>query len=109
MAWAVTLGGIRYQGRPISAEAVRRFQREIAAAGDMVAAQTAAIQRVLRMAFPLTWGVFWRGDPVRKILALPDEERGALLLDFFDSLRSKPSRPGSPTTGIGSRPPIATR
>lgn len=104
-SWTVRLGGIRYQGRPLSAEAVRRFQRRVAAVAGDAKAEEAAIVALLRLAFPLSWAVFWKGDPVRQILVHPFRE--ALLADFFGSLPLLRSQPGNPTNGTGSRPPIA--
>lgn len=109
MGWRVTVGGVTYQGRPVSAEAIRTFQRAVAAAGSDVVAQTAALKTILRLAFPLSWGILWKGDPVRKILALDDVDRAAVLTDFFASLRSPSNPNGNRMNGTGSRPPIVTR
>jgi hypothetical protein len=102
MPWSVTLGGIRYQGRPLSGEAVRQFAAKVEAAGENKHAQESALTALLRLAFPLSWAALWKGDPVRKILRDPD--RQTILAGFYASLRTVPRRPGSPMSGTASRP-----
>lgn len=97
MGWAVTLGGRRFQGRPLSGEAVRQYERRTAADPTQ---QEAALFRLLRLAFPLRWAVVWRGDPTRKLMAMPPSERSAVLRDFFGSRRSSPCPRGRRMTGI---------
>lgn len=105
--WTVQIGGIRYQGKPVSGEAVKRFQAAFRAAGDDQAKQTAAVFALLRCAFPLSWAALWKGDPVRRILASP--LCAEYLESFYGSLPSSRSRHGSRMNGTGWRPPIATR
>lgn len=78
--WACRLGGRVHQGVPLSAEAVRRFERDVQAART-VAGQRDALARLLRLCFPLRWRNLWDGDPVRQILASP--ERDQLVLDLL--------------------------
>lgn len=99
--WAVVLGGITYEGRPLSGEAVRRFQERVAAAGENQRAQEAALTALLRLSFPLSWASLWRGDPVRRLLVSPN--RKELLADFFAFQRSALLQSVSPTTGTGSK------
>jgi hypothetical protein len=81
MEWTLTLGGTAYRGRPLSAEAVWRTQQELFQAGKDEAAGTAALERLMRLAFPLRWRYLWVGDPVRKFLRHPG--RNALLVGFL--------------------------
>lgn len=104
--WVVQIGGVRYQGRPVSGEAVRRFQAAFRAAGEDGAKQVAAVRDLLRWAFPLSWAVLWRGDPVRKILASPLCME--YLQDFYASLPSSRSRLGPRMNGTGSTPSTVT-
>lgn len=100
MKWTLTVSGETWQGRPLSAEAVRRFLRMLADGRP----EDAAIGWLLRRSFPLSWrsvlAHLWRGDPVRKVvadplrvmrvqafLALPKEVEEPVVEDEWDRLR----------------------
>ncbi len=104
--WEVALDGVRFRARPVSGEAVKRFQREMREAGALAERQERALVRLLRWAFPLSWAVLWKGDPVRKLLRAPNREE--LLAGFFGYLTRTLSRRGNRTSGTGSRPQTAT-
>jgi len=100
--WTVRLGGIVHVAKPVSGERVVWFHRVIAE--GVPTASYAALYALLRWAFPIRLSNWWRGDPVRKILKLPEEEQRAILTDFFGHLAgTDPARPGSRTSGTGSR------
>ena len=81
MRWTLTLGGVEYVGRPLSAEAVRLALGEVTRAGNDDAAGIVALERMLRKSFPLSWRYLWVGDPVRKWLRHPG--RNVLLTGFL--------------------------
>lgn len=81
MRWTLTLGGVEYVGRPLSAEAVRVALREITRAGSDEAAGVVALTTLLRKSFPLQWRYLWAGDPVRRFLRHPG--RAVLLKGFL--------------------------
>ena len=81
MRWTLTLGGVEYVGRPLSAEAVRVALAEVTRAGTDDAAGMRALERLLRKSFPLSWRWLWVGDPVRKWLRHPG--RNQLLTGFL--------------------------
>lgn len=87
MKWQLHLGGVARQGRPLSGEAVRVAHRELLEAGPDATAQGAAIERLMRLAFPIAWGNLWHGDPVRQLMRSPFRDR--LVAEF---LRVPPER-----------------
>lgn len=96
--WTVRLMGSVHVAKPVSGAKVVAFHQAIAT-GD-AAMQYAAITTLLRWAFPLRWSHWWTGDPVRKILRLPEAEQREILTDFFARLAGRPPAPrGSPTSG----------
>jgi hypothetical protein len=102
----VRLAGIVHQAVPVSAEAVVRYRRAIAAAATD-ADRERALHRFWSLAFPLSWAILWTGNPVRKILALPPAERNRLLSDFLLSLVA--ARRRGTTTAPTTAPNIPTR
>lgn len=101
--WAVRLGGTVHVGRPVSAVQVVACLRELeraTTAGEV----RAAIETMLRWAFPIRWRNLWAGDPVRQILALPPDAQREVLRDFFGRRAgSPPARLPSPTSGSSWR------
>ena len=77
MKWTLTVSGGTYQGKPLSAEAVRRFQQRLADGEP----EERALAWLLRRSFPLRWSNLWRGDPVRQLLA--DPQRGVKVQEFL--------------------------
>jgi len=128
--WHFTVGGETWEARPVSAPAVLAFHarfQEIAekegaalvqAGADMEAIKRVrrqaerfrheAIETLLRRAFPRRFSFQWRGDPVKKLLALDPPVRNATLADFFGwaAERAGIAPPPTPTTpGQPSSPP----
>jgi len=100
--WTVRVGGTVHVAKPVSGERVVWFYRVVDQ--GVPAASYAAIYALLRWAFPIRLSNWWRGDPVRKILRLPEVEQREILTDFFDHLAgSAPAPPGSRTSGTASR------
>lgn len=80
--WTFTTARRRtYEARPLSGPRVLQFLVETE--GARPAAREAALEALLREAFPLRWSFVWRGDPVREILRAPLAEREAILTSFF--------------------------
>lgn len=86
----MTLGGVRYQGRPLSAEALRRYESRVAA--DATATHDALFQ-MLRQVFPLSWRWLWHGDPVRRLVSHPACDA---LVRALIALPTKAVRPKAP-------------
>jgi hypothetical protein len=90
-------GGRVWTARPVSAELVIQLRPALASPTD--AERAAALQRLLRAAFP--WRPqYWFGDPVRALLRLDLESRQEALRRFFSYLGLGLPRPGPATGGI---------
>jgi hypothetical protein len=92
MEWTLTLGGTVYRGRPLSAEAVRRAQRALEQAGTDVAAGTAVLERLMRLAFPLQWRFLWIGDPVRRWARHPGRQHLLKAFLTIPAVKTEPVR-----------------
>lgn len=96
--WTVRLGGTVHVAKPVSGERVVWFYRVVDQ--GVPEASYAAIHALLRWAFPIRLSNWWRGDPVRQILRLPEAEQREILTDFFAHLAgSVPAPRRSPTNG----------
>jgi hypothetical protein len=67
--WTATIDGVTYTGRPLSAEAVRRFYDALTAAPE--AEHAALVFGLVRKVFPLSWRRIWWADPARKVTRSP--------------------------------------
>lgn len=96
--WTYTERGRTWVARPVSAEAVAgAFDRLSKQRGDL-AAERREVGRLLRLAFPWRPSRMWRGDPVRRILALEPGLYQAVIKSFFASLAPTVGEPTPPTT-----------
>lgn len=118
----IKIGGLVYEGRVLSAEQVAPYfarmdslillHEKIASeegpdeadeqymtriAGQLEAIDN-ALRPLLRMVFPKNYIVFWRPDPVDRIIALPLTVRTDWLRDFFVCVRSWLPTSSSPRT-----------
>jgi len=101
--WTVRLLGSVHVAKPVSGERVAWFYRVVDE--GVPTASYAALYALLRWAFPIRLSNWWKGDPVRKILRLPEAEQREILTDFFGHLAgTDPARPGSRTSGTVLRP-----
>ena len=100
--WSITLDGRTYVAAWASVEDVKRFYADKQEA-KTDAAVIHALYRLLRVLFPARFVYLVRGDPVRKILALPPPDMHAVVADFFAWwVRTVGA---SLTTGTSSSPP----
>ncbi|MFN2327029.1 MAG: hypothetical protein ABR551_14285 [Gemmatimonadales bacterium] len=101
--WTVRLNGTVHVAKPVSGQRIVWFHQVIEQ--GVPEASYAAVQALLRWAFPIRLSNWWRGDPVRQILRLPEAEQREILADFFaHQAGSIPARSRSSTTGTDSRP-----
>jgi hypothetical protein len=100
--WAVRINGTVHVAKPVSGYRVAWFHGVVEQ--GVPEASYAALAALLRWAFPVRLSNWWRGDPVRLILRLPEAEQREILTDFFAHLagRAPAPRPRS-TSGTGSR------
>ena len=75
------LGRSAWTARPVSAPQMLRYQAA-RAKGDMVAT-VVALYAILRAAFPRRWYYRFYGDPVRMIMALPQDLRERCINELF--------------------------
>lgn len=98
--WTLTLGGVTYTERPVSVEQVRRFWRGMESPEERVRAK--AVKGLLRTAFPWRPHYVWKGDPVRRFLALDPPIQAKALQDFFVLWTARWAPLSSKTTGADS-------
>jgi len=67
--WAVTFDGVTHTGRPLSAEAVRRFHEAVVVASPVE--QVRLFLGLVRQVFPLSWRHLWWRDIGRRIMRSP--------------------------------------
>lgn len=100
--WAVRLNGTVHVAKPVSGERVVWFYGVVDQ--GVPEASYLAIQALLRWAFPIRLSNWWRGDPVRQILRLPEAEQREILTDFFAHLAGRiPAGRKTPMTGTAWR------
>lgn len=85
--WTFTANGRTWVARPVSVEQVLTAQAQSVGASEVQAGRV--LRGLLRLAFPRTISMRWRGDPVDLILQTTPREREAILQDFFTSLQPK--------------------
>jgi hypothetical protein len=83
--WSYTDGGYTYRARPVSARAVASLVEKLEAA-KTPRQQFTLYERLFRLAFPWVPHYAWRGDPVKKIMALEPIALKAVQADFFRHL-----------------------
>ena len=94
--WSVKLDGFEYKARPVSAKAVAEL---IPALGNATPVQQLKLLSALfRLAFPWVPAYVWRGDPVKKIMALPPAEFREVRDDFFGHLGASGKQPAPATS-----------
>jgi hypothetical protein len=96
--WSLTLDGYTYRARPVSARAVAEWM--VALGNAQPGDGFALFERMFRLAFPWVPSYLWRGDPVKKIMALPPAAFQEVREDFFAHLGAarKPRAPEPNTT-----------
>lgn len=113
--WTLTIDSRAYEARPISVQQVLTFQSAIELAGADQEKVGRALTALLRLIFPPRWSYLWRGDPVRKVLALDAGAQSELLADFFGYMArtiqsqrttTRPSPPSSAPTPPPTTDPV---
>jgi hypothetical protein len=82
--WSVTLDGLTYRARPVSARYVADWWEKYSGAKGRE--QFQLLEAVFREAFPWRISYAWLGDPVKKIMALPLAEFMEIRSSFFGHL-----------------------
>lgn len=87
MSRTLTVAGVVHAMTPVSAAQVAAYATAHEAAEgrpDQADRQAAALETLLRHAFPYRWSMLWRGDPVRRIKAITDPAvLEGVLAEFF--------------------------
>lgn len=79
--WTLRIGGRTYTAHLVSAEQVRTYLEHIEDADPL--RQRLALARLFRAAFPFRLRYLIQGDPVRRLLALPEGAQAEALQAFF--------------------------
>jgi hypothetical protein len=95
--WSVTLDGYTYRAHPVSARAVADLVPKLAAAKG--AEQFDLLAALYRLAFPWRLSYVWRGDPVKRLMALPLPMFQEVRDDFFVLLGVRKSSNAPATSG----------